>query len=117
MTSAHTARPSAAIFVAGLILSPLSCKHSQSNNAALGQVHHGVGVVESIDKEMAAIQINHEAIKDYMPAMSMPYTARDRSLLDVVHPGDRVEFSLETTSKGDVLTEIKKIIEAKAPTR
>ena len=87
----------------------LSCKHSQSQQSAVGAVHHGVGVVESIDKEMATVQINHEEIKDYMPPMSMPYAVKDRSLLDSVIPGDRVEFSLEGTTKGDVLSEIKKI--------
>jgi Cu(I)/Ag(I) efflux system protein CusF len=93
----------------------LSCKHSQSQQSVVGAVHHGVGVVESIDKEMATVQINHEDIKDYMPAMSMPYPVKDRSLLDSVSPGDRVEFSLEGTSKGDVVSEIKRIETDKKP--
>jgi Cu/Ag efflux protein CusF len=87
----------------------LSCKHSQSQQPAVGVVHHGVGVVDSIDKEMGTVQINHEEIKDYMPPMSMPYAVKDRSLLDSVSPGDRIEFSLEGTTKGDVVSEIKKI--------
>ena len=82
----------------------LSCKHYHA-----GAVHHGVGIVESIDKELATVQINHEEIKDYMPAMSMPYAVKSKSLLDSVNPGDRVEFSLEGTSKGDVVSEIKRI--------
>ena len=90
----------------GLIL---SCRHSQSQQPAVGAVHHGVGVVDAIDKEMGTLQINHEEIKDYMPPMSMPYPVKDRSLLDLVSPGDRVEFSLEGTTKGDVVSEIKKV--------
>ena len=97
-----------AILVLSLGLT-LSCKHSQSPQPGVGAVHHGVGVIESIDKEMATVQINHEDIKDYMPAMSMPYPVKDKSLLDSVSPGDRVEFSLEGTSKGDVVSEIKRI--------
>ena len=87
----------------------LSCKHSQSEQPGGGAIRHGVGIVESIDKEMATFQINHEEIKDYMPAMSMPYAVKDKSLLDSVSTGDRVEFSLEGTSKGDVVIEIKRI--------
>jgi Cu/Ag efflux protein CusF len=86
----------------------LSCKQGPSQSA-VGAVHHGVGVVDSIDKEMGMVQINHEEIKDYMPPMSMPYPVKDKSLLDTVSPGDRVEFSLEGTTKGDVVSEIKKI--------
>ena len=97
-----------AILVLSLGLT-LSCKHSQSQQTGVGAVHHGVGVIESIDKEMATVQIDHEEIKDYMPAMNMPYSVKDKSLLDSVSAGDRVEFSLEGTSKGDVVSEIKRI--------
>ena len=90
-------------------LTTLSCKHSQSQQPGIGAIHHGVGIIESIDKEIATIQINHEEIKDYMPAMSMPYGVKDKSLLDSVSAGDRVEFSLEGTTKGDVVSEIKRI--------
>ena len=89
----------------------LSCKHAQPQQqlSAVGAVHHGVGVVDSIDKEMGTVQLNHEEIKDYMPAMSMPYSVKDKALLDLVKQGDRVEFSLEGTAKGDVVSEMKKI--------
>jgi Cu/Ag efflux protein CusF len=50
-----------------------------------------------------------------MPAMSMPYAVKDKSLLDSVSPGDRVEFSLENTPKGDVVSEIKRIEAVKKP--
>jgi len=102
----RTAASVAMILSLGLIL---SCKHAQSQQPAVGAVHHGVGVVDSIDKEIGTVQLNHEEIKDYMPAMSMPYSVKDKSLLDLVKPGDRVEFSLEGTAKGDVVSEIKKI--------
>jgi Cu/Ag efflux protein CusF len=104
----------AAILVLSLSLT-LSCKHGQSQQSAVGAVHHGVGVVDSIDKEMGMVQINHEEIKDYMPPMSMPYPVKDKSLLDKVSPGDRVEFSLEGTTKGDVVSEIKKVADTKKP--
>ena len=92
-----------------LFLSAASGCKSEFRNVTPGIVHRGSGIIESIDKDLASIQINHEEIKDYMPAMSMPYQVRDKSILDDVRPGDRIEFSLESTGKGDVVTEIKKI--------
>ncbi|HWC77329.1 MAG TPA: copper-binding protein, partial [Blastocatellia bacterium] len=87
-----------------LVLVPLaagSCKQGASNTA-IGVVHRGVGVIESIDKSIPQVQIDHEEIKDYMPAMNMPYPVKDISLLEGIQPGDRVEFALQTTTSGGV---------------
>lgn len=106
-----TGRPQVGIRVTVIIalLAALSCKQTEPNKEAGGTVYRGVGVIESIDRDIASIQINHEEIKDYMPAMSMPFTVKDKSLLDAAQPGDRVEFSLEASSKGQVVTEIKRV--------
>ena len=71
-------------------------------------VHRGVGVVESIDRENAAVQIDHEEIKDVMPAMNMPYGVKDRSLLDSIAAGDKIEFWLKSTPSGLIVVKIKK---------
>ncbi|HEX8183376.1 MAG TPA: copper-binding protein, partial [Blastocatellia bacterium] len=65
-------------------------------------------VIEEVYKDLARVQINHEDIKDLMPAMSMPYTVKDTSLLDSVAVGDHVEFGLLSTPDGLVLVEMKK---------
>ena len=72
------------------------------------KVFSGDGVVEGVDRSIDTIQINHGDIKGYMPAMSMPYRVKDKAMLDLVKPGDKVTFTLEDTSKGPVLIEIKK---------
>jgi len=71
-------------------------------------LHHGVGTVESIDIEHATVQIDHEEIKDVMPAMSMPYAVKDKALLEAVVLGNKVDFWLESTDAGLVIVEIKK---------
>jgi Cu/Ag efflux protein CusF len=98
-----------ATVIVALLAALTSCKDGERTKPVDGTVHRGVGIVESIDRDMASIQINHEEIKDYMPAMSMPFTVKDKSLLDAAQPGDRVEFSLEATPKGQVVTEIKRV--------
>ncbi len=70
--------------------------------------HRGVGVIESIDKELGQVQIDHEEIKDFMPAMNMPFAVKDRSLLDAVAPGDKVEFLLRADESGMVVIALKK---------
>jgi protein SCO1 len=56
--------------------------------------YRGVGVVEEIDKDTATVQINHEDIPDLMPAMSMPFKVKNRSLLDSISVGDQVKFQI-----------------------
>ncbi|MEK6320076.1 MAG: copper-binding protein [Acidobacteriota bacterium] len=70
--------------------------------------YHGVGVIESIDREGAFVQIDHEDIKDLMPAMNMPYRVKDKSLLDSVAPGDKVDFWLESTPSGLIVVRFQK---------
>ena len=70
--------------------------------------YQGVGTVEEIDRSHATLQLNHEAIEGYMPAMSMPYKVKDVSLLDTLKTGDRVEFSIEDGAKGLFVIAMKK---------
>jgi protein SCO1/2 len=81
---------------------------ADGGNKGPEKIYHGVGVIEEVYKDLARVQINHEDIKDLMPAMSMPYTVKDTSLLDSVAVGDHVEFGLLSTPDGLVLVEMKK---------
>lgn len=77
-------------------------QNASSNN------YHGVGVIDSIDRVGEFVQIDHEDIKDLMPAMNMPYRVKDKSLLDSIAPGDKVDFWLESTPSGLLLVRIQK---------
>jgi len=65
-------------------------------------------VIESINEERTRVQLDHEDIKDLMPAMNMPFEVKDKSLLDTLAPGDHVEFALQALPHGLVVVEIKK---------
>lgn len=71
-------------------------------------LHEGVGVIEEVNKEAATVQINHEDLKGYMPAMSMPFKVKNVALLDTVKTGDKVDFTLEDSSAGIFVIELKK---------
>ncbi|MDQ5846968.1 MAG: SCO family protein [Acidobacteriota bacterium] len=48
------------------------------------------GKVVSVEKDKHLVTIAHEDIKDYMPAMTMPFSVKDNWVLEVVKPGDHV---------------------------
>ena len=74
----------------------------------LNKPYPGTGVVVLINRNEGWIEINHEEIKDLMPAMQMEFNVKDKTLLDKVKTGDRVDFTIVETEKGEYLTEIKK---------
>jgi protein SCO1 len=52
------------------------------------------GKVVSVDKVNQMVIVSHEDIKDYMPAMTMPFTLRDAWPYDVLKPGDLISATL-----------------------
>src|SRR5205814_1343658 len=76
--------------------------------ASAAIIYYGVGVIESISEPRTTVQINHQDIKDLMPAMTMPFEVKSPALLDQLAPGDRIRFTLEETPHGLVIIEIHK---------
>jgi Cu/Ag efflux protein CusF len=67
----------------------------------------GVGKIVALVPPAKEVVIDHEAIKDYMDAMTMGYKVSSPSLLKGLNPGDRVEFTLDTAQR--VITKIDKL--------
>src|SRR5262245_19387360 len=55
------------------------------------------GTVKELRTNDRTMVIAHEAIADYMPAMTMPFKGKDKSELLHVSPGDKVGFKLHVT--------------------
>lgn len=53
------------------------------------------GQVRSVNPEQGLVTIRHEAIPDFMAAMTMPFAIKDKQLLEDVRVGDEVEGELE----------------------
>jgi Cu/Ag efflux protein CusF len=47
----------------------------------LNKPYPGTGVVGTINRTEGWIEINHEEIKDLMPAMQMEFNVKDKTLL------------------------------------
>ena len=85
--------------------------HATSGTPIAGQTvtYHGTGIVRSIDPKFPSVEIDHGEIKGLMPAMTMEFFVADKSLLDRLKPGDRVEFTLENGVGGLKITVMKKL--------
>jgi len=67
------------------------------------------GQVLALDLAHRSVTVKHEEIKGFMPAMTMPYEAKDAKLLDGIAPGDLITATLVVFSNGAHLTTIKKV--------
>lgn len=66
------------------------------------------GRVIAFNPKHPSIEIDHQEIKDLMPAMKMEFYVKDKSLLDGLKAGDQIEFSLDNGVGGLVITKINK---------
>ena len=81
---------------------------SSSDSSQSADGNHGIGVVQSIDRENVVVQIDHGDIEGVMPSMNMPYNVKDKSLLDSIAVGDTIDFWVERTPSGLVVTRLAK---------
>ena len=61
-----------------------------------------------MDAPRLIVEIDHEAIPGFMPAMTMPYEVADAGLLSGIAPGDRVRGTLRVDTRGYVITALAK---------
>lgn len=71
--------------------------------------YQGIGQVKSVDPKTPSIKIDHEEIKGLMPAMQMDFRVKDKSLLNSIAAGDKIEFTVENGVGGLLITAIKKL--------
>jgi Cu/Ag efflux protein CusF len=72
------------------------------------KTYSGVGVVRLVNFEEGWLEIDHEEIKGFMPAMQMEWSVTDREMLKSVQVGDRVNFKVEDDKGTEFITELKK---------
>jgi Cu(I)/Ag(I) efflux system protein CusF len=75
----------------------------------LGKPYPGTGVVTIINQKEGWVEIEHEEIKDLMPAMQMEFWIRNPSLLRGIRVGDKVDFVVVEDRVGQYLTELKRV--------
>lgn len=62
-----------------------------------------VGVVRDVKEKEGVVSIRHEKIPGFMDAMTMPFTLKDRAILEELQPGDEVEGTLRVESEHEIV--------------
>ncbi len=98
--------------VAGVVAAGALSHHRQQNVPATAaeQVFDVRGQVRGFQTDGSTVRIAHEEIPGFMPAMEMPFTVKDPSLLRGLAAGDAVKFRLVVTKDDSWITHIEKIV-------
>ncbi|HET9856490.1 MAG TPA: SCO family protein, partial [Chthoniobacterales bacterium] len=67
------------------------------------------GVVRGISPDRTTLEIQHENIPDFMPSMTMPFSARDQKETANFKIGDAISFRMTVTKKDFWIDRVKKI--------
>jgi Cu/Ag efflux protein CusF len=70
--------------------------------------YNGKGVIKKLNLELGSIELDHEEIKDMMPAMQMEFFVSDKKILDGLKIGDKVDFVLRYKNPTETIVSIKK---------
>lgn len=93
-----------------VILGATSCSRERSAPAAAGgsgEVHQVRGIVRG-PYAAGSITIEHEAVPNYMPSMTMPFNVEAADVAALT-PGDRVEFELHVNGDTSRATGFRKV--------
>jgi protein SCO1/2 len=111
----RTSRFACAVVAAVLVSLAVGCsgKMGSPDPTAAARALDGVyeirGVVVAVDIGRLILEINHEDIPGFMPAMTMPYEVADASLLQGLAAGDRVKGTLRVDRRGYIITTLAKV--------
>ena len=64
------------------------------------------GKVLAVEREKGLVTVSHEDIKDYMPAMTMPFTLKSESDLQIIAPDDEITATLVIDGKHSWLEDL-----------
>lgn len=68
----------------------------------------GTGLIQQIDRDKGAVTIKHGPLQGLdMPAMTMSFLVKDKSMLSSLQPLQKVDFELTYDGRNYVITKIK----------
>jgi protein SCO1/2 len=85
----------------------IGCEHGPKPD---GAQHYDVrGIVRGFSPDRSTIEIEHETIPDFMPSMTMPFSARNQAEIANLRLGDAISFRMTVTQKDFWIDQVKKI--------
>ncbi|HEX4646136.1 MAG TPA: copper-binding protein, partial [Verrucomicrobiae bacterium] len=67
------------------------------------------GVIKELKPDGKTVEIRHEEVPGYMPAMTMPFEVKDAKELKGLQPGDAVSFRMTVTDTDGWIDQITKL--------
>jgi protein SCO1/2 len=111
-------RSTVGLIVMAMCLTVVGCggtsSETKSGPAAQPEQRYDLkGTVVSLDKSKGAVTVNHDEIKGFMAAMTMPYPVKDTKALDSLEAGDTMTAKLVSNGESYWLEDVKVIDHAK----
>lgn len=96
--------------LAAIVSATLIYHHRQATvvPATSNQVFEVKGHIRSLETDGKTVHIAHEDIPGFMPAMEMPFTVKDPSVLRGIVSGDAVKFQIIVTKDDSWISRIEK---------
>jgi Cu(I)/Ag(I) efflux system periplasmic protein CusF len=70
--------------------------------------HKTTGVVKSVDAKKGSATLAHDPVPSLKwPSMTMSFAVKDKTMLDKLQPGKKVEFEFVQQGKDNVITSVK----------
>lgn len=76
------------------IIGVSACHPKQRVRSATEKHYDLKGKVVTVEKDKHLVTVAHEDVKDYMPAMTMPFTVEDEGAYEILAPGDQIAATL-----------------------
>lgn len=113
-------KPALLATAAGLVLSSCASREStqpspQGTARSVTREFQVKGIVQAIDPDGKSATIRHEAIPNYMGAMTMPFAVRDPGQVAGLKAGDQVAFRLNVTQSESWIDQLRKLAESSGP--
>ena len=90
-------RPSLLLSSVFILLTSFGC--GQPEAPAEAKRYELKGTIVAFDKNQRQVIIAHEAIPDFMDAMTMPFTLKDEAAYDVMQPGAKIQATLAVSGE------------------
>ena len=91
----------------GMDMKDMDMKGMQDKGAD-SMVHRATGVVTKVDDASGKVTIKHEPVQSLnWPSMTMAFTVKDKSMLEKMKAGQKIQFSFQAQGRDYVVTEVK----------
>lgn len=86
---------------------PPATPANPATNAVAGKTYDLHGIIQAIPPDRKNVTIKHDAVADYMPAMTMELPVHDTNELAGLAPNDEIACKLRVTDTEDWLEEVR----------